>query len=187
VLSSHRPEIGEGASGDTFAAVAIVLSGAAADPSVLFIERAMRAGDPWSGHMAFPGGRVDDDDESIRFTAERETHEEVGLDLSSAECLGRLDYQGGRRAGAASGVLIASFVYHLESPGALLPNHEVEEAMWVRFSDLLDPANKVDYPYRGQGGPFDGIVVGHPQRHIVWGLTRRILRSLLELMGEPLP
>ena len=187
MLSSHRPEIGEGPSGDTFAAVAIVLSGAAEDPSVLFIERATRAGDPWSGHMAFPGGRVDEDDATIRFTAERETLEEVGLDLSTAECLGRLDDQGGRRAGAASGVLIASFVYHLESPGALRPNHEVEEALWVTFSDLLDPANKVDYPYRGPGGPFDGIVVGHPQRHIVWGLTRRILRSLVELLGGALP
>ena len=76
------------------AGVAMVLrddAGDGAGPSVLFIERARWEGDPWSGHMAFPGGRVDPSDRDARAAAERETLEEVGLRLSGAERIGRLD------------------------------------------------------------------------------------------------
>ena len=61
-LGGHEPELGSSQEGDTFAAVALVLTGDAHDPDFLFIERAHRTGDPWSGHMAFPGGRVDGSD-----------------------------------------------------------------------------------------------------------------------------
>ncbi len=57
----------------------------------------------------------------------------------------------------------------------------------VLYSDLLDPERRVDFESGDYGGPFEGFRVGHPERHIVWGLTRRILRSLVELMGETLP
>ena len=72
-LSDHDPSLRSREEGETFAAVALVLSGDPADPEFLFIERAERKGDPWSGHMAFPGGRVEAQDESTRHTAVRET------------------------------------------------------------------------------------------------------------------
>ena len=58
---------------------------------LLFMERAKVEGDPWSGHIAFPGGHEEDQDDSSLHTAMRETHEELGLDLSGAEVLGSLD------------------------------------------------------------------------------------------------
>jgi 8-oxo-dGTP pyrophosphatase MutT (NUDIX family) len=62
------------------AAVAVVFrEGAQRRPEVLFIKRALHPADPWSGHIAFPGGRVDLDDATVRSAAERETLEEVGL------------------------------------------------------------------------------------------------------------
>ena len=61
------------------AAVALVLRGPAEAPGILFIKRASRDGDPWSGQMAFPGGRYDPADESEKETAIRETEEEVFL------------------------------------------------------------------------------------------------------------
>jgi 8-oxo-dGTP pyrophosphatase MutT (NUDIX family) len=101
--------------------VALVLrEGRAQGAEILFIERAEKEGDPWSGHMAFPGGRVDSSGESPEQAAVRETLEEVGLSLAGGERLGRLDDLEGRHAGRASGMVISAFVYHLPEPGALV-------------------------------------------------------------------
>ena len=51
---------------------------------VWFVQRAERAGDPWSGHVAFPGGHEEPGDVDLRHTARRETWEEVGVDLDEA-------------------------------------------------------------------------------------------------------
>ena len=72
------------------AAVAAVLR-VVDEPELLFIKRAEVAHDPWSGHVAFPGGRMEPDDESLEATAIRETFEELSLDLKAGQMLGRLD------------------------------------------------------------------------------------------------
>ena len=61
------------------AAVAMILRDEGGEAQILMIKRAARDGDPWSGHMAFPGGRMEKEDQSLRETAIRETFEEVGL------------------------------------------------------------------------------------------------------------
>src|SRR5258706_13265424 len=83
------------------AAVALVLSPSLADApalSLLLVRRAERDGDPWSGHMALPGGHAHPSDVDLLHTARRETLEEVGIDLTDAELLGRLDEVGMMRA-----------------------------------------------------------------------------------------
>jgi 8-oxo-dGTP pyrophosphatase MutT (NUDIX family) len=175
-------------SGAPFAAVAVILAGGPRDPSILFIERAKRIGDPWSGHMAFPGGRVDPRDADPRSTAERETLEEVGIDLASGRLLGQLDDQAGRRAGTTwQGRPIAGYVYHLDEPAPAVPSAEVEEALWVPSSALFEPRNQVDYTVSYAPGAFPGILVGKPDRHIIWGLTYRFLESFMRILGEPFP
>ena len=174
--------------GYPFAAVAMILAGGPRDPAILFIERAKRIGDPWSGHMAFPGGRAEERDAGPRGTAERETMEEVGIDLARAELIGRLDDQAGRRAGTSwKGRPIAGFVYHLEQPAAVTISPEVEEALWVPSSALLEPKNQVDYNVSYAPGTFPGVLVGKPDRHVIWGLTYRFLESFMRALDEPFP
>jgi 8-oxo-dGTP pyrophosphatase MutT (NUDIX family) len=150
---------------------------------MLFIERAARLGDPWSGQMAFPGGRLDPGDVDDRAAAERETREEVGLDLAGAERLGRLgDLDAGVRLVAP--LVLSAFVYRLETSPPLVRNHEVRETLWVPISRLVDPTHRVRHRFGLTR--FPGIVVGEPDRHVVWGLTYRLVDDLLRLVGSPL-
>jgi 8-oxo-dGTP pyrophosphatase MutT (NUDIX family) len=183
-LAAHRPEQLLDPSRPR-AAVSLVLRGAPPQPELLFIERARHPEDPWSGHMAFPGGRVDPGDRDPRAAAERETLEEVGLSLTDAEALGQLDDLEGRHAGRRLPLVISAYVYHLPDAGPLAPNHEVEEALWVPLADLVDPRHHVEYPVASGG--FPGIRVGDPAPHVVWGLTYRFLETFLALLGRPLP
>ena len=185
-LAGYQPQLVERPDAAR-AAVAMVLRDDGEQPEVLFIERARHEADPWSGHMAFPGGRVDpEDDGSTRRAAERETHEEVGLCLDGAAYLGRLDDLEGRPK-RTDGLVISAHVFQLDDPGPLDWNHEVEQAFWFPLAGLLDEQRHVPYPTRWQGMEMPGILVGQPGRHIVWGLTYRFLDVFLAAIGKPLP
>jgi 8-oxo-dGTP pyrophosphatase MutT (NUDIX family) len=169
------------------AAVAVVLHDGPDGPEMLFIERAERAGDPWSGHMAFPGGRAGPSDAELRHAAERETLEEVGVRLPPGALVGRLDDLRGNPS-YETPLVIAAFVYALDVRPPLALNYEVREAFWVPVDALLDPLRRVAHEYpRGGGMRFPGILVGLPERHVVWGLTYRFLVSFFEAVGCPLP
>src|SRR5215469_17886965 len=158
-LSSHQTRLID-PYGKGQAAVAMVLRGPSSGPELLLIERARRAGDPWSGHMAFPGGRVERLDPNPRFAAERETLEEVGLKLQEAELLGRLDDLEGRHAGRPAELVISGFVYFAPDPAPIVSSPEVREALWVPLSMLLDPGHSVDYAYPlAAGATYPGILV----------------------------
>jgi len=184
-LASHSPLLLEGSSR---AAVAMVLRERAHGPEVLLIERSRKEGDPWSGHMAFPGGRLDAG-ETVEQAARRETHEEVGLSLHDSEPLGRLDDLTGRRAGVSTGLIISAFVFHHHGETSLVYQEaEVAEALWVPVADLSAPDRHIHKPFHGTGGmAFPGIVVGNPDRHIVWGLTYRFIEVFHRVVGRPFP
>jgi 8-oxo-dGTP pyrophosphatase MutT (NUDIX family) len=180
-----RPAVVLPAAGVRQAAVAMVLAEGKSGAEVLFIERARAIGDPWSGHMAFPGGRVDPGDPSGRAAAERETLEEVGLSLLGAELLGRLDDKKGNPRTHPE-LVISAFVYLARAPGELVINSEVQDAFWFPLDGLLDRARQVQYTAHGEF-EFPGILVGEPDRHVVWGLTYSFLESFFTLLGSPLP
>lgn len=171
------------------AAVAMILRpGRDQGADVLLIERARRAGDPWSGHMAFPGGRVERSDASTRRAAERETREEVGVDLSRADVLGRLDDLERRHSGGPPGLVISGYVYLHPHPEPLVTNEEVEAAFWVPLAGLADPERHVTRVFSGAGEiGLPGIVVGNPDRHVVWGLTYRFLEMFFHAVAQPFP
>ena len=170
------------------AAVAMVLRAARGGPEVLFIERARHESDPWSGHMAFPGGRVDPGDSDLRAAAERETFEEVGLEIRGARYLGRLPDLTGRGAAREAGLVISGHVYFLEQDRPLrIDANEVQQAFWFPLFDLQAVDRHVPHTYPGATMEFPGILVGEPGRHVVWGLTYRFLEEFFSIVGRPLP
>jgi 8-oxo-dGTP pyrophosphatase MutT (NUDIX family) len=186
-LASHRPERVELAD-PAYASVAVVLREGPRSAEVLLIERAIREGDPWSGHMAFPGGRLDEGDHSTLGAAQRETFEEVGVELGDAEVLGQLDEMiGNPRINPR--LVIAAHAFHLErATDFVLDEREVQDAFWFPLADLHDEARHVEHAIPELPEMrFPGIVVGQPDRHVVWGLTYRFLDRMLALLGSPLP
>jgi 8-oxo-dGTP pyrophosphatase MutT (NUDIX family) len=146
-----------------------------------FIVRAERAGDRWSGQVAFPGGRPDAADNQLRDTAERETREEVGLDLSVAEHLGALPPVPIRPSN--DGGVLAPFVYYAgaETPPFELEESEVRDAFWTPVSHLYDPSHRTTLDWHGL--KFPAIRLGE---HVLWGLTLRVCELWSKALGRSL-
>jgi 8-oxo-dGTP pyrophosphatase MutT (NUDIX family) len=165
------------------AAVALVLRvGSGGALELLFIKRAEFAGDPWSGHVAFPGGRHEPGDHTLWHTARRETHEELALDLARDGLpLGTLDDLFPRHAALPS-IVVRPYVA-VAAPGAPLAlSHEVAAAFWVPVRRLIEPEAGVTSTVRAHGLELEVPSFVH-DGHVIWGLTERILRQLLAHLG----
>jgi 8-oxo-dGTP pyrophosphatase MutT (NUDIX family) len=186
-LGAHEPERSD-ISGEASAAVAIVFREGPRSVEVLLIERAEREGDPWSGHMAFPGGRLEQGDGSTRNTARRETFEEVGVELADAEYLGQLDDIVGNPRTRPTLVVEAHAFFLTENQGFELEPEEVQAAFWFPLADMLLESRSVEFaaPHSPEMR-YPGILVGVPDRHVVWGLTYRFLENLLKVLGHNFP
>jgi len=187
-LASGNPKAISDEEAPRRAAVAIILHESSDHCcEVLFIRRSTHEEDPWSGHMAFPGGRVEADDASSLAAARRETREEVGLDLErDARLLGRLDEVRASARGRVLPMAIAPFVFHLSGAPQTRCNQEVEEALWVPIARLLDPANASTVPYELGGHRFELPAFAIDGR-IIWGLTYQMLMIFFQAMGWELP
>lgn len=162
------------------AAVAAVLRVVDGAPELLFIKRADHDGDPWSGHMAFPGGRYEAADASLQVTAQRETLEELALDLRAGVWLGQLDDLAPRNA-VLPPLLIRPFVALVAADVTFLPNEEVAATFWVPLAVLAHEDSRGEHvmTINGTRARFPGFRV---EQHIVWGLTERIVQQLLSLL-----
>lgn len=181
-LQRHHPNIADH-NGHSRAAVAVILREQDNQCEVLLIERSDRINDPWSGHMAFPGGREDALDRELATTAARETHEEVGIDLAaSAQLLGHLDDVQAVSRDRPLRMIIRPYVYALTHDVAPRPDHrEVKSTIWLPLPYLAEPEAKGTYTRRldGTAQDFPAFVY---QGYRVWGLTYRMLTGFLELV-----
>jgi len=160
------------------AAVALILRDSADGIELLFIRRAEHPLDPWSGQMAFPGGRAEAGDEDLLATAVRETAEEIGLDLAwAAEPLGALDELRAMARMRSMDLSILPFVFQLVTPAALHLSGEVRSVHWLSLGALLggDLSSTMDYAHEGQSLQFPCIRVDEV---VIWGLTYRMLLAL---------
>lgn len=163
-------------------AVAMILSVRQGELHILMIKRAERKGDPWSGHMAFPGGRMDPDDAHGFAVANRETREEIGIRLAScATCIGRLSELRARPRWGRLGMAVTPFVFRLEKEVHFRPNHEVAEVLWVPLEFLLDPDRRESMTWE-RGGASITLPCYFYQGRRIWGLSLMMLDELMDLV-----
>lgn len=176
-LKRHPPRY-VGDEGCRRAAVAMLLRPQGNDTDLLFIRRAEHHLDPWSGDLAFPGGCVDPTDSSPQAAAERETREEIGLELKPDNYLGRSD----DLAGAYLSIHISCFVYRIAEDPSFQLNGEVVDLFWVPLRTLLEPQrNRLhDFHYRGAGRRHPVIDLPEWSDRPLWGITYRLLSNFLE-------
>lgn len=163
------------------AAVAVVVTDEPA-PSLLLVRRRDRAGDPWSGHVAFPGGFASPADEPPEATAAREAEEETGLALGRVgERLGRLDDVAPRSV-LLPRVTVTPVVFAVHPRSAVLPGPEVVEVAWLSAVDVFDPASRGTIRVELPSGTreFEAIRVAG---FTIWGLTEPVLAQIPRLLG----
>ncbi len=146
---------------------------------ILLIRRAERKGDPWSGHMAFPGGRWTPGDGDLLATARRETWEEVGIALEQAELLGHV---ADVRAHLV-GTVVRPFFFAVPELPSLNLNHEVAETIWTPLDELRAGARDVRMPYPPHA-PNVRLPAYDVEGHFVWGLTYKMLQALFAALDS---
>jgi 8-oxo-dGTP pyrophosphatase MutT (NUDIX family) len=176
LLPDAPPESVPGPPPEGRAAVAVVLRPRpAAWPEMLMIKRSEREGDPWSGHMAFPGGREEPTDPTLLATAIRETQEELGLGLGPATRLGSLDPVYTPRV---TPLRVDAWVFSMPAVPPLQPNHEVQSTHWFGLERLLTHEGRSTFPFTWRGNPIAMPCV-RLDGCFIWGMSLRMIDDLL--------
>jgi 8-oxo-dGTP pyrophosphatase MutT (NUDIX family) len=159
---------------DAWAAVAILLREEEGDYETLLVKRAEVTSDPWSGDMAFPGGKKSSQDITLRDTVAREVQEETGINLASLTYIGSLPVT---FSSLKPGRDVLPIVYLYDGRPEIRLNPELTDYKWVHFKELRE--SRTTAIVKGWEGPVFKI-----DGEIVWGLTYRMLDKLLDLIGE---
>jgi len=167
------------------ASVCVLVAGADQTPVICLIRRAKWANDPWSEHIALPGGSRTGTETPIE-TVRREVREEVGVSIADTDELMALPQLWIRLAGRERTLLLDSFVYHLTGAVPSLGcSSELHSAFWVPITHLWNPANLDHLALGDQGDTLVYPAVRLPQG-TVFGITLRVLMLLSDRLGVPL-
>ncbi len=163
---------------DPQAAVALIRT-VGPDPDYLFLRRASNPKDPWSGHFALPGGKLENGDKDLQETAIREAFEECGISLKPWHFVQELPLAA---AGGGLGrpLIVAPFLFEVEEkPPLFLQDEEISEFHWLPLSYLTDSTNRSNAALSGHHPEalFPCIRVGNGA---IWGFTYGVLISFLE-------
>jgi 8-oxo-dGTP pyrophosphatase MutT (NUDIX family) len=181
ILTEYTPRKIPGRHFLTRSSVAVVLkeNDHPTDVCVLLMRRAVKEGDPWSGHMSFPGGRRGDADPHGLAAAIRELHEEAGVQVENyGNCIGRLSEVITRTHEKWTPMVVTPYVFQLNTVPEFTPNHEVESFVWVPLSFLADDSNRKKMPWRlGKINLRLPYYLYHNYK--IWGLTLIMLDDLI--------
>jgi len=159
---------------DADAAVAILIRPAGDDLEVFIVKRAEVDGDPWSGDMAFPGGKKAAQDEGVLDAAVREVMEETGIDLKPLKPLG---YMEPLTSWVRQTFKVQPIVYLFEGDPPIRLNYELTKYMWTPIDELRKLKSRATV--KGFNSPIYRI-----GDDVVWGLTCRMLDRLIEIIGD---
>jgi len=167
------------------AAVTLILRERQGRAEALIIKRAEFETDPWSGHLALPGGRADAEDEDLLVTAAREIREEIGLDLQDkpgarSRFLGQLPTLAPRTP-ALPPLEITPLVALAPDAVELQLNDEVASAFWISVEKLKREGPSAEFRMQ-----FGEIIKKWPAYNtdsgLIWGITERILTNFFKLL-----
>ncbi|MCH2109319.1 MAG: CoA pyrophosphatase [Polyangiaceae bacterium] len=148
---------------------------------LLLIRRADDPRDPWSGHMALPGGRRDPLDVNLMVTACRESLEEVGVQLSPEDCFGALPRLKTYAAKPSMNLSVRPFIFHLEEKKKVIINHEVSEYYWVPLEHFAP--ERIETFTKEIGSSLLTFPSWVYQERRIWGLTQRIIQDYMQRCG----
>ena len=158
------------------AAVSLILKPAIKDYEVLFVKRVERQSDPWSGQIAFPGGKRDLRDRTLKDTIIREVFEETNIKLKKTNFLGVLKII---YSEPNTNFKILPFIALLKkNPIIKLNKNELDSFFWISYKKIK--RNKGFVGARNKKVP--AYIFGE---NIVWGVTYNILemfRKNIELL-----
>ena len=174
LASIHRSGDGD----DVEAVVAILLwDEPGRGLQTLLVQRAERAGDPWSGQIGLPGGRVKQAVESPRAALYREVEEEVGIELEEVGVeLGRLSVGHPMRR---MEMRVQPWVYGLRTKPKISIGSEIASSFWVNLTELPSKVKMSEITIRGQPIGVESFVI---EGKVVWGFTYRVLTELIPIL-----
>jgi 8-oxo-dGTP pyrophosphatase MutT (NUDIX family) len=156
------------------AAVAILFRPNDDDIELLLVKRAEATGDPWSGDMAFPGGKKMPEDSGLNETVAREVLEETGIDLRSIDAVG---YMEPLFSSVRKSMRVQPILYSFRERPEVHLNDELTKHVWAPLRALR--ASRSHAMVKGLDCP-----VFQVDGEVVWGLTYRMLDKILEMLGD---
>jgi len=170
-LSKKLKQISE--SLDANAAVVVLLREKGQDFQVLFVKRAEKSDDPWSGQTALPGGKRNPEDRDLKETVVRETLEETSINLlEGCRFLGVMEPL---RSTQRPEMKILPFIVLLEKEQTITLNEELTGYFWIPLKELDHHRGTAKFSF----GEYPAYII---ENHIIWGLTYRILKKLLSIL-----
>lgn len=159
---------------EVYAGVAIMLKPGDEDIELFLVKRAEVSGDPWSGDMAFPGGKKTPSDVDICDTVRREVEEETGITLDEMRFLGAMKVE---KSNVRPGKEVLPLVFVLEEKPPVTLNYELTKAFWAPLKELKKSQTRANV----KGWDSEVFKV---EGEVVWGMTYRMLKRIIGLMEQ---
>ena len=139
-------------------------------PKILMIKKPITM-KHHGGEIAFPGGKISNDDEDLLDTAIRETLEETGIKVKRDEVIGQLKPV----TTLNSGFTILPFICILDEIKNLTPNSEVDEFLEIPLMSFLETLKDDSDP---EHNSIQEMYAFRFEKHLIWGASARMLKQI---------